>query len=87
MRLAVDFNIAMKGCDFRLPAVAAAICGDVISIVVKLQIAIYISSSVRMIYIYLIAGKAHIAEAQMNVTLSVNLHSIKIYLSGIAGNG
>ena len=63
MRLAVDFNIAMKGCDFRLPAVAAAICGDVISIVVKLQIAIYTSSSVRMIYIYLIAGEAHIAEA------------------------
>ena len=86
MRLAVDFNIAMKGCNFRLPAVAAAICGDVISIVVKLQIAIYISSSVGMIYIHLIAGKAHITKAQMNVALTVDLHSIKIYLGGIAGN-
>ena len=87
MRLTIDYNIAMEGCNFSLPAIAAAICGDFISIVVKLQIAIDIGSSVGMIYIYLIAGKAHIAEAQTNIALAVNLHSIKIYLSGIAGNG
>ena len=87
MRLTIDRYITMKGCDFRLPAVAAAVCSDFVGVIIENQIAIYISSSVRMIYIYLIAGEAHIAEAQMNVTLSVNLHSIKIYLSGIAGNG
>ena len=87
MRLAVDFNIAMKGCNFRLPTITAAVCGNFIAVIIENKIAVYIGSSVGMIYIYLIAGKAHIAEAQMNVTLSVNLHSIKIYLSGIAGNG
>ena len=87
MRLTVDRYITMEGCNFRLPAVAAAVCGNFIAVIIKNKIAVYIGSSVGMIYIYLIAGKAHIAEAQMNVTLSVNLHSIKIYLSGIAGNG
>lgn len=87
MRLTVDRYIAMKGCNFSLPAVAAAVCGNFIAVIIENKIAVYIGSSVGMIYIYLIAGKAHIAEAQMNIALAVNLHSIKIYLSGIAGNG
>ena len=87
MRLTVDRYIAVEGCNFRFPAVAAAVCGNFIGVVVKLQIAVYISGSVGMINIYLIAGKAHIAEAQMNIALTVNLHSIKIHFGGIAGNG
>lgn len=87
MRLTVDRNITMEGCNFSLPAVAAAVCGNFIAVIIENKIAVYIGSSVGMIYIYLIAGKAHIAEAQMNIALAVNLHSIKIYLSGIAGNG
>ena len=86
MRLTVDRNITMEGCNFSLPAVAAAVCGNFIAVIIENKIAVYIGSSVGMIYIYLIAGKAHIAEAQMNIALAVNLHSIKIYLGGIAGN-
>ena len=87
MRLTIDRYITMEGCNFRFPAVAAAVCGNFIAVIIENKIAVYIGSSVGMIYIYLIAGKAHIAEAQMNIALAVNLHSIKIYLSGIAGNG
>ena len=78
MRLAVDSNVAVEGCNFRLPAVAAAVCSDFVDVVIENQITIYISSSVGMIYIYFIAGKAHITEAQMNIALTVDLHSIKI---------
>ena len=86
MRLTVDRNITMEGCNFSLPAVAAAVCGNYIAVIIKNKIAVYIGSSVGMIYIYLIAGKAHIAEAQMNIALAVNLHSIKKHLGGIACN-
>ena len=86
MRLTVDCYIAVEGCNFRLPAVAAAVCSNFIAVIIKNKIAVYIGSSVGMIYIYLIAGKAHITKAQMNVALTVNLHSIKIYLGGITGN-
>ena len=86
MRLSVDSNVAVEGCNFRPPAVAAAVRGNFIAVIIENQIAIYISSSVGMIYIYLIAGKAHITKAQMNIALAVNLHSIKIYFGGIAGN-
>ena len=86
MRLTVDCYITMEGCNFRFPAVAAAVCGDFIGVIIENKIAVYISSSVGMINVYLIAGKAHIAEAQMNIALAVNLHSIKIYLGGITGN-
>ena len=86
MRLSVDRNVAVEGCNFCPPAVAAAVCSDFVGVIIENQITIYISSPVRMIYIHLIAGKAHITEAQMNVALTVNLHSIKIYLSGITGN-
>lgn len=87
MRLTIDRNITMEGCNFSLPAVAAAVCSNFIAVIIENKIAVYIGSSVGMIYIYLIAGKAHISEAQMNIALAVNLHSIKIYLSGVAGNG
>ena len=86
MRLTVDRNITMEGCNFSLPAVAAAVCGNFIAVIIENKIAVYIGSSVGMIYIYLIAGKAHIAEAQMNIALAVNLHSIKKHLGGIACN-
>ena len=87
MRLTVDRYITMEGCNFRLPTVAAAVCGNFIAVIIKNKIAVYIGSSAGMIYIYLIAGKAHITEAQTNIALAVNLHSIKIYLGGVTGNG
>ena len=87
MRLSVDSNVAVEGCNFSLPAVAAAVCGNFIAVIIENKIAVYIGSSVGMIYIYLIAGKAHITKAQMNIALAVNFHSIKIYFGGIAGNG
>ena len=57
MQLTVDRYIAVEGCNFRLPAVAAAVRGNFIGVIIENQIAVYISSSVGMINIYLSQAK------------------------------
>ena len=84
MRLTVDRYIAVEGCNFRFPAVAAAVRSNFIAVIIENQIAVDISSTVGMIDNDVVTGEVRIIEAKMDIALRMNLQWIYINFSGIA---